>query len=150
NISAQVDTVASYAYSILASKFLSTTSDNVLLQTMAGGQGATVNLVVQGNQFENDAIGTSGVNVNWNGTLSGTVTQNSFLAVGGTNTGVKINNAATSNLSTISYTNNLFVSEGGTDTALNVMLAGTGQINIATNGVQFAAPTGTAFHFSLA
>ncbi len=33
NISAQVDTVGSYAYSILASKFTSTTSDNVLLQT---------------------------------------------------------------------------------------------------------------------
>jgi hypothetical protein len=150
NISAQVDTVASYAYSILASKFQSSTSDNVLLQTLGGGQGATVNLVVQGNSFENDSIGTAGVNVNWNGTLSATVTQNSFLAAGGTNTGVKIINAATSNLSTISYTNNLFTSEGGTDTALNVSLAGTGQINVATNGVQFGAPTGTAFHFSLA
>ncbi len=150
NVNAQVDTVGSYAYSFLASSFTSTTSDNILLQTLAGGQGSTINLVAQANKFENDSIGTAGINVNWNGTLSATVTQNSFLAAGGTNTGLKINNAATSNLSTVSFTNNLFTSEGGTDTALNVILAGTGQINVATNGVQFAAPTGTAFHFSLA
>jgi hypothetical protein len=150
NVSAQVDTVASYAYSFLASKFTSSTSDNIQLQTLAGGQGSTVNLVAQSNSFENDSIGTAGLNINWNGTLSATVTQNSFLATGGTNTGLKINNAATSSLSTVAFTNNLFTSEGGTDTALNVILAGTGQINVATNGVQFAAPTGTAFHFSLA
>ncbi len=88
--------------------------------------------------------------MNWNGTLSATVTQNAFVTTGGTNTAVKINNAATSNLSTIAFTNNVFTSEGGSDTALSVVLAGTGQINVATNGVQFASPTGTAFHFSLA
>ncbi len=149
NVAAQVDTTGSYAYSFLANKFTSTTSDNVQVTTLSGGQGATVNLVVQGNTFANESVGTTGVNVNWNGTLAATVAQNSFLATGGTNTGVKINNGATNALSTIAYTNNLFTSEGGSDTALNLVLAGTGQVTVATNGVQFAAPSGTAFHFSI-
>jgi hypothetical protein len=149
NISSQVDTVGSYAISVLASKFTSTTSDNVQVTTLAGGQGATVNLVAQGNTFQNDAVGTAGINVNWNGTLSATVTQNSFLTTGGSNTGVKINNGASNALSTVAFTNNVFASVGGSDTALNVILAGPGQVNVASNGVQFGAQTGTAFRFSL-
>lgn len=149
NVATSVDTTGSYAFSFLASKFTSTTSDNIQVTTLSGGQGATVNLVAQANQFENESVGTAGMNVNWNGTLSATVTQNSFLATGGSNTGVKINNGATNALSNIAYTNNVFTSEGGSDTALNIVLAGTGQINVASNGVQFGAETGTAFHFSL-
>jgi hypothetical protein len=150
NVASQYDTVGSYAVSFLGSKFVTSTSDNIQITTLSGGQGSTVNLVVQGNSFENESVGTSGVNVNWNGTLSATVTQNTFLTTGGTNTGVKINNGASSDLSTIAYTNNVFTSEGGSDTALDVVLAGTGQINVASNGVEFGAQTGTAFHFSLA
>ncbi|HEV8070095.1 MAG TPA: hypothetical protein VGP76_20295 [Planctomycetaceae bacterium] len=149
NVATSVDTTGSYAFSFLANRFTSTTSDNIQVTTLSGGQGATVNLVAQGNQFQNESVGTAGINVNWNGTLSATVTQNEFLTSGGSNTGVKINNGATNALSTIAFTNNTFGSEGGSDTALNVVLAGTGQINVASNGIQFAADTGTAFHFSL-
>ncbi|HXY37200.1 MAG TPA: hypothetical protein VEI07_23425 [Planctomycetaceae bacterium] len=149
NVATSVDTVGSYAFSFLGNKFTTSTSDNIQVTTLSGGQGAVVNLVVQGNQFENESAGTAGVNVNWNGTLSATITQNAFLTTGGSNTGVKINNGATNALSTIAYTNNVFTSEGGSDTALDVVLAGTGQINVATNGVQFGAESGTAFHFSL-
>jgi hypothetical protein len=150
NVATSVDTTGSYAVSFLASKFVSSTSDNIQVTTLAGGQGATVNLVAQANQIENESVGTAGLNVNWNGTLSATVTQNSFLTTGGTNTGVMIHNGATNALTNVAYTNNVFTSEGGSDTALNVALAGTGQINVASNGVQFGAQTGTAFHFSLA
>jgi hypothetical protein len=149
NVATSVDTTGSYAFSFLASKFTSTTSDNIQVTTLSGGQGATVNLVAQSNQFQNESVGTAGMNVNWNGTLSATITQNAFLTTGGSNTGVKINNGATNALSNIAYTNNVFGSEGGSDTALNIVLAGTGQINVASNGVQFGAATGTAFHFSL-
>jgi hypothetical protein len=149
NVIAQNDVTGSFAYSFLASKFVSTTSDNIQVTTLSGGQGATLNLVVQGNTFENESVGTAGVNVNFNGTLSATVTQNTFTTTGGTNTGVKIANGSTTDLSTIAYTNNLFTSEGGSDTALNVTLAGEGSINVATNGIEFGAQTGTGFVFSI-
>jgi hypothetical protein len=149
NITSAVDTTGSYAFSFLGNKFVSSTSDNIQVLNNAGGQGATLALVVQGNQFENESVGTAGVNVNWNGTLAATVTQNAFTTTGGTNTGVKIANGATSDLSSVSFTNNLFTSEGGSDTGLDVQLAGAGQITVATNGIQFGAQTGTAFHFSL-
>jgi len=149
NVATSVDTTGSYAFSFLANKFTSTTSDNIQATTLSGGQGATVNIIAQGNQFENESVGTTGLNVNWNGTLSATVTQNEFLTSGGSNTGVKINNGATNALSTIAFTNNTFGSEGGSDTALHVILAGTGQINVASNGIQFGSDSGTAFRFSL-
>ncbi len=149
NIRAQVDTVNSYAYSIIASTLTSASGDNVLVQTLGGGEGATVNVIAEGNNFRNTLAGTNGINMNWNGNLSATISQNAFLVTGGTNTGVLVNNGATTGLTTVAYTNNVFTSEGGTDTALHVITVGAAQLNVASNEVQFGATDGTGFRFSV-
>jgi hypothetical protein len=149
NIRAQVDTVNSYAYSIVGSTLTSASGDNVLIQTLGGGAGSTVNVVAEGNNIKNTLTGTNGLNMNWNGNLSATISQNAFLVSGGTNTGVLVNNASTTGLTTVSYTNNVFTSEGGSDTGLHVVTVGAAQLNVASNVVQFGAPDGTGFRFSV-
>ena len=149
NIRAQVDTVNSYAYSIVGSTLTSASGDNVLVQTLGGGTGATVNVIAQGNSIQNTLSGSTGININWAGNLSATISQNAFLVNGGTNTGVLVNNNSTTGLTSVAYTNNVFTSEGGTDTALHVISVGAAQLNVASNEIQFGATNGTGFRFSV-
>lgn len=149
NIRAQVDSVNSYAYSVVGSNLASASGDNIDIQTLSAGAGATVNVIASGNNIQNTLSGAAGININWNGNLSATVSQNSFLVSGGTNTGVLVNNGSTTGLTTVAYTNNVFTSEGGTDTALHVIAAGAAQVNAASNEIQFGATNGTGFRFSV-
>lgn len=133
----------------MGSNLASSTGDNVLVQTLAGGAGATVNVVAQGNNFENTFAGGNGINLNWNGNLSASISQNAFLVNGGSNTGVLVNNGSSTGVTTISYVNNVFTSEGGSDTALHVVSAAAAQLNVSSNVVQFGATDGTGFRFSV-
>jgi hypothetical protein len=150
NIQAQFSQLGTYSYTFTGDTFSSASADNIDLTSVAGGQGSTMNLFFQGNTLTNTHVGSAGLNLGWNGTLSATINNSIFAASGGTNTGVLINNAATTGLSNIAFTNSAFTSTGGTDTALNVALAGPGQITIFNNLAQFNAANGTAFRMSLA
>jgi hypothetical protein len=150
NIQAQFSQLGTYAYTFTGNTFTSASADNIDLTTLAGGQGSTMNLFFQGNSLTNTHVGSDGLNLSWNGTLSATIDNSVFAVSGGSNTGVLISNAATTGLSNIAYTNNAFTSTGGADTALNVALAGPGQVTIFDNLAQFNAANGTAFQMSLA
>ena len=141
NIRAQVDTVNSYAYSIIGSTLTSASGDNLLVQTIGGGAGATVNVIAEGNNFQNTLTGANGININWAGNMSATISQNAFLVNGGSNTGVLINNTSTTGLTSLAYTNNVFTSEGGSDTALHVITVGAAKLNVASNEIGFGSRT---------
>jgi hypothetical protein len=149
NIRAQVDTVNSYAYSVVGSNLVSASGDNIDVQTTGSGTGATVNVIATGNNIQNTLSGTMGININWNGNVSATVSQNSFLVSGGTNTGLMVNNNTTAGMTSVAYTNNVFTSEGGTDTAMHVITVGAAQVNASSNEIQFGATNGTGFRFSV-
>ncbi len=149
NISAQVDTVGSYAYSVVGSTLAAASGDNIDISTTSGGIGSTVNLIAQGNSFTNSLAGASAININFAGTVSGSVSQNSFIVSGGSNTGVLVNNTSATGVTTLAFTNNVFTSEGGSDTALHVITTGAAQLNVASNEIQFGATNGTGFRFSV-
>src|SRR5262245_44013899 len=150
NLQAQFSQLGTYAYTFTGNTFTSASADNIDLTTLAGGQGSTMNLFFQGNSLTNTHVGSEGLNLGWNGTLSATIDNSVFAVSGGSNTGILISNAATTGLSNIAFTNNTFTSTGGTDTALNVALSGPGQVTIFDNLAQFNAANGTAFRMSLA
>src|SRR6185312_7116680 len=108
------------------------------------------NFLSTGNSFANTLVGTAGLRLGWNGILAATIDSSNFAVSGGTNTGVLINNASTTAMSTISYTNNTFLSTGGNDTALNIVAAGPSQITVFDNLAQFNSVNGTAYLMSLA
>lgn len=149
NIRAQFSQAGSYAYSITNSQLTSATSDNISLAVLSGGQGSTMNLFVQGDSFANSLTATNGVSLNWNGSLSATIDHSTFATSGGNSTGVLINNASTSALSTIAFTNTTFSGTGTFDTDLHIVTTGTSQITVTNNLAQFGATNGTAFEFSL-
>ncbi len=128
---------------------VSASGDNLLVQSLGGGTGATVNVIAEGNNIQNTLSGATGIHINWNGNVSASVSQNAFLVSGGTNTGFLVNNASSTGLTTVSYTNNVFTSEGGTDTAMHVVTVGAAQVNAASNEIQFGATSGTGFRFSV-
>jgi hypothetical protein len=120
------------------------------MAVLAGGQGSTMNLFMQGDTFTNTHASTAGLNLAWNGTLSAGIDSSTFVASGGLNTGLLISNASTTGLSNVSFTNSTFTSTGGTDTAFNLTTAGASQVTIFDNLAQLNAANGTAFRMSLA
>jgi len=150
NIRVQMDEVASYAYTFASNSLNSASADNILVHSLNGSRGSTINLTAEGNAFTNTQTGTAGINANVNGTLTATITGNTFVVSGGSNQGVLINNSATTNVTTVNFANNTFTSEGGSDTGLHVLAAGPSTLNISSNNFLFGATSGTGMEFSLA
>jgi hypothetical protein len=149
NIRFRVDEIGAYTLSASSNSFTSSTADNILVQSLAGSEGSTLTFTAGSNTFQNSQAGTAGINLSWNGNLSGTVDQNTFVGTGGTNTGVRIDSLSTADLSTVSITNNSFTGNGGGDTGFQLIAAGPSQSTVTGNTVQFGATGGTGFRFSL-
>lgn len=149
NIQGQFSQVGTYAYSVVGSTLTSGTADNLVLTTLAGGQGSTMNLFAQNDAFTNTMAGTGGIRAGWNGGLTAFVDSSTFAQSGGTNTGVSLANASTTGLTTIAITNNQFQSAGSGDFGVNLTTNAPSQITIFDNLAQFNAANGTGFQMSL-
>jgi len=142
--------VASYAYTFANNSLISASADNIFIHSLNGSQGATINVTAEGNAITNTQTGTAGINVNVNGTLTATITGNTFVVSGGSNQGVLINNSSTTNVTTVNFANNAFTSEGGSDVGLHVIAAGPSTLNVSSNNFLFGASSGTGMEFGLA
>lgn len=149
NIRAQFDELRTYSYSIVGSQFTSATADNVVFNLLAGAEGSTLNLLSQTNTFTNSLTGTAALNVNWNGNLAAVIQQSGFTASGGSNAGVRINNASASGLSSVTMANSTFLGTGGTDTGFFLTTAGAAQVNLVSNIVEFDGTNSTGFRMTL-
>jgi hypothetical protein len=149
NIRFQVDQIGVYALSASSNSFTSGSADNILVQTLSGSEGSTLNFTSESNTFQNSQAGTAGINLNWNGNLSATIDRNTFVGTAGSNTGVYINGLSATDLSTVSITNNSFTGNGGSNTGFQVIAAGPSQLTLTGNAVQFGATGGTGFRFSV-
>jgi hypothetical protein len=149
NVNGQFSQLGSYNYSFSGNTMTSGAGGNIVLAVVSGGEGSTMNFSDQGDTLTNTSTGTAGINIGWNGNLAATVNQTLFTVSGGGNTGLLINNASTSGMSTITMSNSGFESQGGTDTAARIVTLGPSQINLTGNTVNWDAGTGTGFHMSL-
>ena len=149
NINGQFSQLGTYNYSFSGNTMTSGAGGNIVLAVVSGGEGSTMNFSSQGDTLTNTSTGTAAINLGWNGNLAATVNQTLFTASGGGNTGLLVNNASTSGLSTITMSNSGFESLGGTDTAARIVTLGTSQINLTGNTVNWNAGSGTGFRMSL-
>ena len=114
---------------------------------VSGGEGSSMNLLAQGNTLTNTSPRTAGINL-WNGTLAATVDHTLFTANGGGNTGLLINNASTSALSTITMTNSGFLSTGA-PIRPRIVTLGPAQVNFSNNNAEWDAANGFGYRMSL-
>lgn len=149
NIRSQYDQFGTYVINLGTSTLTSTTADNLLISALSGSAGSTLTLQVQSNQFTNGSTGTAGINLSWNGNLTGKIEGNSFAGTGGSNTGLLINNASTIYQTTLTVQSNEFAANGGADTGYHVITGGPSTIIFEDNSAQFGAPNGTGMQFSL-
>ena len=149
NIRFQANQIGSYSLSTQSNSFTSASADNILVQSLSGSAGSTLTLTSEADTFQNSLAGTAGINLNWNGNLSATVDSGTFAGTGGSNTGVRIDNSSTTALSTVAITNDSFTANGGSDTGFQIITAGPSQLTVTGNAVQFGATNGTGFRFSL-
>lgn len=150
NIQALFSTLGSNSYTITGTQFTSGSADNIVIgQSSLMAQGSTMNFFAQGDSFTNTLAGTTGIKVNWNGSLAAAVDHSNFVVSGGSNTGLAITNTSTSALSSIGFSNSTFSSTSTFDTALAVTTSSLSQVDISNNLVQFSAANGTGFKLAL-
>jgi hypothetical protein len=149
NIRSQYDAPGVYALDLGSSTLTSTSADNLLISGLSGSGGSTLTLQVQSTSFSNGLANTAGINLNWNGNLTGMITGNSFAGTGGSNTGVLINNTSTVFQSTITIQSNQFAANGGSDVGFHLITAGPSSLTLASNEVQFGGAHGTGMEFSV-
>lgn len=149
NIRGVFDQQRSYAWSINGTQLISSTSDNVVLAVMAGGEGSTMNLQTQGNLVQNSQAATNGFNINWNGNLSVTVDQTHFDSSGANNTGLLVTNASATGLTSVAFTNSVFFGTASGNTVMRLTSAGPAQVNLVANQVEFDATNGIGFRMAL-
>ena len=148
NIHGQFNQLGTYNYTFTNNTMTSAGGDNIVLAVVSGGEGSSLNLFDQGDKLTNNTPGTAGINLGWNGNLAATIDHTLFTVSGGGNTGLLVNNASTSALSTITMTNSGFLSRGGTDTAVHVVTVGPSQLNFSNNTVEWDAANGIGFRMS--
>jgi hypothetical protein len=149
NIRSQYDAPGVYTLNLGSSTLTSASADNLLISGLSGSGGSTLTLQVQSTSFSNSLANTAGINVNWNGNLTGLITGNSFAGTGGSNTGVLINNASTVSQTTITIQSNQFAANGGSDVGFHLITAGPSSLALASNEVQFGGANGTGMEFSV-
>jgi len=149
NIRSQYDAPGVYTIDLGSSTLTSTSADNLLISALSGSGGSTLMLQAQTTSFSNSLANTAGINLNWNGNLTGQITGNSFAGMGGSNTGVLINNTSTVFQSTITIQSNQFAANGGSDVGFHLITAGPSSITLANNEAQFGGAHGTGMEFSL-
>ena len=133
----------SYAYNISNVQFTSTSGDNIDLT----GSG-TMNLVVNNALFNNSLSSSSGINANWNGTLTSQISQASFVETGSSITGVLVQNGV-GDLTVLALTNDAYSTTGSGGVGFHMMSQGTSILNATNNLVQLNAPNGIGFESSL-
>jgi parallel beta helix pectate lyase-like protein len=149
NIRFRADQAGVYTLGTSSDSFTSATADNILVQSLAGSEGATLNFSSQSDTFKNSQNGTDGINLTWNGALAATVSGDSFTGTGGSNTGVRIDNLSTTQISSVAIETSAFTANGGNDTGFQVITAGPSNLTVTGNGVQFGATDGVGYRFSL-
>ncbi|HEY2252142.1 MAG TPA: hypothetical protein VGH74_13810, partial [Planctomycetaceae bacterium] len=150
NINATFSQLGSYNYSFSGNSLTSGAGGNIVMAVLSGGEGSTMNFSDQGDTITNTSTGTAGISLSCNGNLTATVNQSLFTVSGGGNTGLFVNNASTSGMSTITMSNSGFQSNGGTDTAARIVTLGPSQINLTGNTINWGAANGMGFRMSLA
>ncbi|MGQ0635044.1 MAG: inverse autotransporter beta domain-containing protein [Planctomycetaceae bacterium] len=150
NMRALFDQQRSYSYSIYATDMTSGAAENVVLTAQGGAAGSSMNLFAEGNLFENTLTGTSGLKIDWHGTLAATLNQNAFATSGGSNTGIMLSNTSTGGATSFVLTNSHFESTSDGDTFVRLQAAGPAQTTLTGNQVRLEGLNGTAFRMTLA
>jgi hypothetical protein len=149
NIRFQADQLGVYSFGSSSNSFASSAADNILVQALAGSQGATLNFSSQSDTFTNSQHGTDGINLTWNGPLTASVGGDTFTGTGGSNTGVHIDSLSTTQLASVSIETNSFTANGGNDTGYQIITAGPSNLTVTGNGANFGATDGVGYRFSL-
>ncbi len=150
NIRFRADQPGVYTLETSSNSFTSAAADNILVQSVAGSEGATLNFTSQSDTFKNSQNGHRRhqhdlerhvVGAPSPGTRSpGRAAQ---IPASGSTTFRRLKSRRSRSRS------NSFTANGGNDTGFQVITAGPSNLTVTGNGVQFGATDGVGYRFSL-
>lgn len=155
----QANAPASYVTSISGNNITDKNGDAIQLLSQAGAAGSSQTLSLTSNQIQGYYNGSTMVNVNWNGPVNATISNNDVTAYGSGMTGILLQDPTTSGILTATFSTNVihFDPPNATNgTAIWVIngqsgAASTGSASMTffTNSIQFQSTGGTGMRFDL-
>lgn len=113
--------------------------------------GSDISLLANANQISLRRTGDTAIQMNWNGTLSASLSNNLIVgAPGGSNTGIDITASSAAHMASIDMTHNLMSFTGGNDTGVKITAAGSSNIALVRQEIDMNGSNSTGMSFSLA
>jgi hypothetical protein len=150
DVHADFTNVTTNNYSFFRNSFDTDGGDTIHIAGLGGSAGATMILAVQTNAIDNSFAGGSALDLDWNGSLTTSITQSTIATRGAAGSGIDIVNASSAAATNVTFNNNTMTGTGVNSTAFHVVTNGSSQITANSNLIQFAATGGTGMQFALA
>ena len=149
-IRARIDTSDDYDYVFLANTFTDDSDAAISIFSTAAAAGSSLSLWIEENEITTTRAGADGINLAFDGAISGVFYNNQFEGSGGSNDGIDIAANSTTELMEFSITGNTFAYDGGNDTGVRVTTLGPSMVSIASNEITFDGSGGVGVDLTLA
>jgi hypothetical protein len=148
-----------YSWLITGNNITETNGNNIDLQGIVGSNGAELELLFDSNTLQNTGSGVTGLNLQWDGIVTGEITTNNItITPNAGNSGVGINfendytgntGDSTSTYSTLLVQNNFITNSDVLTTGMRYTAAGDVSFDIYDNTISMSGGAGTGMQFNL-
>jgi hypothetical protein len=143
------DDVMGSTFALSHSTVVSDAGDAIRLTTASGGEGSTLQAAFANNIIGTPGTGSSGIRLDWNGSLALAVARNSFATTGASSRGVLIDLPSATKASTIAIADNSFSFSGNDSTGIDITGVAPVGVSAARNAFGFSGTSGTGLAFTL-
>lgn len=151
SIRIQGETLGTFQSIISGNTITDSSGTAIQYLTTVPGTGASLAAVIQSNTINSSYGSSSMIGINWNGPGNVAVNNNSLNAYSAAMTGIRIENASTTQLMNVQANGNTITFANGASqgTGIFINAAGTSQLGIAQNTIDFKGTGGVGLRFAL-
>jgi parallel beta helix pectate lyase-like protein len=146
----RADTQSDYSLLVYRTTITDSSDAAIGVSTFGSGDGSSLTFQVYDTEITTSRFGASGIGIDWNGAIVGSILNSTFEGTGGSNAGVDVTTTSTSELVELAVSQNTFAFHGGDDVGMRFTTTGPAQIVAGLNAIAFEGSGGTGFDFNLA
>jgi hypothetical protein len=146
----KADVVGEYVVSVTQSTIESDTGDALVIETEAGAKDSALNFTLQSVLVSTSALGSSGVQLGWDGGILSNMIANQFTIVGDNSTAIEIAALSTTKLSQFAVGNNLISITGDHGTGIGVTTTSASNLTLGGNQITLDGAGSTGLDLTLA
>ncbi len=139
-----------YSFYVSKTTITDASAAAIAIATTGAGDDSTLTFQIDQSKITTTRAGASGIQFGWNGATVSSILSNTFTGTGGSNIGVDVATASTTELGQFALVGNTFAFDGGNDIGTRFTTAGPSTIALGSNTIEFDGAGGTGMLFNLA